>query len=309
MIATAMMLPSVLATGAEDISCRPPPFIIHKFRFRNRVVGEYIDGTINEYYESPEFSVAPGRVGELKDFLLDYDVSAAGGRFELYSDLPSHQLALVRTAAIPYFAGARSVYAFPLENPADTVTEELPAGQLFKVRLYPPPGGILRLHGRAVFRARVIGVYFEGANGEVFETQDLDLAGGMAIFRALEITAQTSAPAVVSMYTELPNQDMRLIDQQVINPASTTTRRVPVLLRLPGNCKGELQRFKVAGAGNVRILGMKVLGRRLEVAGGAWNWYQIPFEATLDAWLPIQMPVRATPEAFDWVDEPVDVIE
>ncbi len=291
------------------VSCAPPPFIIHKFRFRQRVVGEYIDGTINEYYESPEFSVAPGRVGELKDFLLDYDVSAAGGRFELYSDLPSHQLVLVRTLPIPYFAGTRSVYAFPLENALDTVTEELPAGQLFKVRLYPPTGGILRLHGRAVFRARVIGVYFEGANGEVFETQDLDLAGGMAIFRDLEITAQSSGPLTVQTFTELPNQDMQQIDSQTINPFSTTTRRVPIILRLPGNCKGELQRFKVSGSSTARILGIKVLGRRLEIQGGAWQWYPVPFEATLDAWIPIQMPVRSTPEAFDWVDVPVDTIE
>lgn len=297
----------VISAGSHE--CAVPLFIIHKFRFRQRVVGEYIDGTINEYYESPEFSVAPGRVGELKDFLVDYDISAAGGRLELYSDLPNHALALVRTLAIPYYTAGRQVYAFPLENPADVTTEELPAGQLFKVRLYPPPGGILRLHGRAVFRARVIGVYFEGQNGEVFETQDLDLAGGMGIFRNLEITAQTSGAITVETYTELPNQDMRLIDSQTINPRSTTTRRLPVILRLPGNCKGELQRFRVTGSGSTRILGMKALGRRLEVNGGAWQWYPIPFEATLDAWMPIQMPVRSTPEAFDWVDVPVDVIE
>ncbi len=284
-------------------------FQAHQVRVRCRVIGEYIDGTIGEYYESPEFSVAPGRVGELKDFLLDYDVSAAGGRLELYSDLPSHQLALVRTLAIPYYATGRAVYAFPLENAADVSTEELPAGQLFKVRLYPPPGGILRLHGRASFRARVIGVYFEGANGEVFETQDLDLAGGMAIFSKLEITAQSTGALTVKTFTELPNQDMRLIDQQVINPASTTTRRVPCLLRLPGNCKGELQRFKVSGSATARILGMKVLGRRLEFAGGAWQWFPIPFEATLDNWLAIQMPVRSTPEEFTWIDLPVDAIE
>lgn len=284
-------------------------FQAHQVRLRCRVIGEYIDGTIGEYYESPEFSVAPGRVGELKDFLLDYDVSGAGGRMELYSDLPGHQLALIRTLAIPYVASGRSVYVFPLENAADTATEELPAGQLFKVRLYPPPGGILRLHGRAEFRARIIGVYFEGANGEVFETQDLDLAGGMAIFQLLEITAQSTGALNVQMFTELPNQDMRLISGQVINPASTTTRRVPFLLRLPGNCKGELQRFKVSGSATARILGLKVYGRRLEKNGGAWQWFEIPFEATLDAWLKIQMPVRATPEEFTWIDLPVDAIE
>ncbi len=273
------------------------------------MIGEYIDGTIGEYYESPEFSVAPGRVGELKDFLLDYDVSAIGGRFQLYSDLPNHQIQLLREMAIPYYSGSRQVYAFPLESPTDVTTEELPAGQLFKVRLYPPVGGILRLHGRAQFRARVIGVYFEGANGEVFETQDVDLAGGMGIFRNLEITAQSSGAVLVETFTELPNQDMRRIDNQTINPASSTTRRVPVILRLPGNCKGELQRLRVSGNATVRIFGMKLLGRRLEINGGVWQWYPVPLEATLDAWIPIQMPVRDTPEAFTWIDLPVDVIE
>ncbi len=291
-------------------TCVPPPFIIHKFRFRQRVVGEYVDATLEtpEYYESPEFSVAPGRVGELKDFILDYDVSGPGGRFDLYTDLPNHTLQIVRSMPLPVRT-SRSPYVFPLEDPADTTTEDLPAGQLFKVRLYPPPAGILRLHGRAVFRARVIGVYFEGANGEVFETQDLDLAGGMGIFRDLEITAQSSAAVLVQTFTELPNQSMTLIDAQTINPSSTTTRRVPTILRLPGNCKGELQRFKLSSSGNVRVLGIKALGRRLEINGGAWTWYPIPFEATLDNWIPIQMPVRDTPEAFTWVDVPVDVIE
>lgn len=284
-------------------------FQAHQVRVRCRPIGEYIDGTINEYYESPEFSVAPGRVGELKDFLLDYDVSGAGGRLELYSDLPSHQLALVRTLAIPYYATGRAVYVFPLESAADTTTEELPAGQLFKVRLYPPAGGILRLHGRARFRARLIGVYFEGANGEVFETQDLDLAGGMGIFRQVEITAQTSGAMTLQMFTELPNQSMSQIASFSINPSASTTRRLPIILRLPGNCKGELQRFKVSGTAVTRILGMKVLGRKLEVNGGDWQWYPIPVEPTPSGWAEIQMPVRSTPEAFEWIDLPVDSIE
>jgi hypothetical protein len=283
-------------------------FQMHQARIRARVIGEYIDGTIGEYYESPEFSVAPGRVGELKDFLLDYDVSAAGGRVEIYSDLPGHSFALRRTLAIPFQSG-RAIYVFPLEDVADSTSDQLPCGQLFKVRLYPPVGGILRLHGRAAFRARLIGVYFEGANGEVWETQDLDLLGGMGIFRQVYIDGETSGPMTFEMYCELPTQNMRLQASMIIDSSATSPRRLPIYARLPGNTKGHQQRFRIRGAATMRLYKLRVLARRLEVNGGAWDWVDVPFERTPDEWASIQMPIRETPEAFTWIDLPVDAIE
>lgn len=285
---------------------------IHQARLRGRVIGEYIDGTLNppEYYESPEFSVAPGRVGELKDFLLDYDVSGPGGQFVLYSDLPGHALAQRTTLAIPHQSG-RAPYVFPLENPAAFgASHDLPAGQLFKVRLYPPPGGVLRLHGRAAFRARVIGVYFEGGNGEIWETQDLDLLGGMGIFRQLFIDAETSGPMTLQMLTELPNQDMRPVGPSIlIDSSGTTERQLPMYVRLPGNTKGHQQRFVLSGNATCRLYICRVLGRRLEVNGGAWDWVSLPVEPTPSEWASIQMPVRETPAEFTWMDLPVDTIE
>lgn len=291
-----------------------PLFQVHQARMRGRVIGEYIDGTLSpqEYYESPEFSVEPGRVGELKDFVLDYDVSGPGGSFVLYSDLPGHALAIRTTLAIPYQSG-RAPYIFPLENHAAfAASHDLPAGQLFKVRLYPPPGGILRLHGRASFRARVIGVYFEGANNEIWETQDLDLLGGMGIFRQLYIDAETSGPMTLQMYTELPKQDMRVVSPGwTIDSSGTTSRKLPIYIRLPGNTKGHQQRFKLSGSATCRLYACRVLGRRLEVNGGAWDWKSCmaPGEATPSEWAEIKMPVRETPEAFTWYELPVDVIE
>lgn len=283
-------------------------FQVHQLRARMRVIGEYIDGTIGEYYESPEFSVAPGRVGELKDFLLDYDASAAGGRIEVYSDLPGTALTARRTLALPAQT-TRGVYVFPLESGADAASDDLPYGQLFKVRIYPPPGGILRLHGRAVFRARLIGVYFNGTNGEIWETQSLDLLGGMAVFREVEITCQTAGPMFFEMDTELPGQNMATIGSFTVDSTLTTAGRLPFIFRLPGSAKGRLEKFRLRGSYIARVFGVKVLARRLQVNAGGWEWYTIPMEATPDAWAEIAMPVRETPSEFSWVDLPVDAIE
>lgn len=283
-------------------------FQVHQLRARMRVIGEYIDGTIGEYYESPEFSVAPGRVGELKDFLLDYDVTGAGGRVEVYSDLPGTALTLRRTLALPAQT-TRGVYVFPLESAADATSDDLPYGQLFKVRIYPPTGGILRLHGRAVFRARLIGVYFNGANGEIWETQSLDLLGGMSVFREIEITCQTAGPMVFEMDTELPNQDMRTIGSFTVDSSTSTSGRLPFIFRLPGSAKGRLQKFRLRGPYIARVFGVKVAANRMQMDQNPWTWVTVPLEATPDAWAEIAMPVRATPEAFSWIDLAVDAIE
>lgn len=282
-------------------------FQLHQLRARMRVIGEYIDGTIGQYYESPEFSVAPGRVGELKDFLLDYDVTAAGGWIEVYSDLPGTALTVRRTIALPAQT-TRGVYVFPLESGADATSDDLPCGQIFKVRIYPPSGGILRLHGRAVFRARLIGVYFNGANGEIWETQVLDLLGGMAIFREIEITCQTAGAMVFEMDTELPGQDMATIGSFTVNTSSTSSGRLPVTFRLSGSAKGRLQKFRLRGAYIARVFGVKVLANRLQLDTAPWEWFSVPMEQTPDAWAEIAMPVRVTPAEFSWVDLAVDAI-
>lgn len=284
-------------------------FQVHQMRARMRVIGEYIDGTIGEYYESPEFSVAPGRVGELKDFLLDYDVSGPGGQVVVMSDLPGAAIAARRAIPIPYQASGRNVYVFPLENGADATSDDLPYGQLFKVRLYPPPGGILRLHGRATFRGRLIGVYFNGTNGEIWETQTLNLLGGIAIFRDIEITCQTAGPMVLEMDTELPGNDMATIGSYAIDSSATTAGRLTIGKRLTGSAKGRLQKFRVRGPYITRVFGVKVYARHIQAPEGDWMWVTVPLEATPDAWAEIAMPVRNTPEEFSWVEMPVDAIE
>lgn len=282
---------------------------IHQARIRMRPIGEYIDGSIGEYYESPEFAIAPNRVGELKDFLLDYDVTGEGGSLVIYTDLPGTELTIRRTMPIPFQGGTRGIYVFPLESAADVTSDSLPTGQLFKVRLYPPPGGVLRLHGRAQFRARVIGVYFNGTNGEIWESQPVDLLGGVALFREACVVAQTAGPMLFQLFEELPNQDVRVLGSFTVAPNGTTPGRLPCFGRFPGSTKGMLVKARLSGPYICRLFEVKLMSRRVMVNASQWDWHSFPgIEPTLDSWADVPMPVRVTPESFDWVDLPVDDI-
>lgn len=282
----------------------PQPFQVHHLRVRQRVIGEYVDGTIGEYFESPEFSVAPGRDGELKDLLLDYD-SSGPGQLIVYadSDPPGSAFALVRTLTLP--GGSRRTFVFAFEDSAGV----LPYGTLFKIRIVPPPGGITRLHGRATIRARIIGTSFDGAAGERWQTQPLDLFGGIAQFREVAIIAQTSGPMLFEMLTELPGEDMRVAASCIVNTPSSTSGRLPIYARLPGVVKGQLQQFRLTGPYATRLYEAKILGRGLGNVETDWTWRPLPVEPTPEEFQLIQVPVRETAEAFSWVEIPVDVIE
>lgn len=318
-------LPITLPNGKGDVRLRLPAilegrnlrmtltnplnsqaFQIHQARLRQRVIGEYIDGTIGEYFESPEFSVAPGRAGELKDLLLDYDSSGAGGLLQLYADTNPPEagaaLAVVRELSIP--AGPRRTFTFAFEDSS----LNLPYGTLFKIRIYPPPGGIVRLHGRATIRARVLGVFFDGAAGEQWLTQPLNLFGGIGVLREVAVIAATQGPLTFTVYTELPNEVMTAVASFPVSSTNQTTR-LPVYARLPGPTKGQQMQFQLSGPYWCRLFEVKVLGRGLGNSSSGWEWRDVPMEATPNEWQPIQMPVRATPEEFTWVDLPVDVIE
>ena len=255
--------------------------------------------------------MAPARLAELKDFTLDYDVSGPGGQLVIYSDLPGTVgLTVRRTISIPYLgSGARTVYTFPLESTSDAESDDLPNGELFKVRLYPPPGGVLRLHGRAQFRARVIGVYFNGANGEIWETQPNALFGGLALIREAGVTLETEGPMLVELIEELPNQDERTVASFTADPSPTTRGRLPIYSRLPGHAKAELIKFRISGPYICRLYELKAYGRRLQNNATSWDWAQSPgITPTTDEWANIPMPVRSTPEEFVWIELPVDVI-
>jgi len=283
-------------------------FQVHQARVRMRTIGEYLDGSKGEYFESAEFSVAPGRVAELKDFLLDYDTASSGGYIELFTDLPSHTMSSRRTLTIPVRDRAPFVFAFEdptLVAPSDSTTV-LPQGQLFKVRIYPPPGGVLRLHGRAMFRARILGVYSDGTAGEVWETQPLDLLNGMALYREVSIITETGGPMTLEMSTDKPNGTMRVAARVDVD---TSTGRREISQRLPGNTKGRMTQFRLVGPYVGRVLSCKVLARRTEINDSPWDWVQVPLELTPNSWTEVNVPMRQTPENFSWVELPVDAIE
>lgn len=287
-------------------------FQVHQARLRMRPIGEYIDGTLSpaEYFESAEFSIAPARVGELKDILLDYDTDGGAGELVVYSDLPGNQLNIVRSYALPGQTRAPRVVPFEqptLSGPGGGSTD-LPYGQMFKIRIYPPNGGVLRLHGRAQIRARVIGVYFDGTRGEIWETQPLDLLEGMGIFREVAIVAETKGPMTLEVRTELPDSNMRTVGTFTVNTAATSSKRLPFIGRLPGWCKGRLQQVRLVGPYEARVFECKLLGRRVQTNDTPWDWMGVPVEVTPDAFHDVQMPVRETPEGFSWVDLPVDPI-
>lgn len=283
-------------------------FQVHQARARMRVIGEYIDGMIGEYYESPEFSIAPGRVGELKDILLDYDCTGGDASLQIYSDLPGNQMGIVLFQVLPAQTRAPRVVSFELpysvQTPGNT-TLTLPYGQMFKIRIYPPPGGIVRLHGRARIRVRVIGCYFDGSRGEVWETQPLDLLGGMGLFREISLVTENAGPMFLDFRTELPGNTMATVASFTI-PASTG--RVPFIGRLPGSTKGRLQQARLVGGYVTKLFEAKVLARRVQTNDTPWDWIPLPVEPTPDTWAEVNMPVRSTPEEFQWVEIPVDEI-
>ena len=285
------------------------PFQLHQARARMRPVGEYLDGTNGEYFESPEFSVSPGRVGELKDFLLDYDCSGPGGFIELFSDLPGSALSVRRTLAVPYQT-TRAPYVFPFEQFTDQTDDFLPVGQLFKVRIYPPAGGIMRLHGRAQFRGRIIGCYFNGANGEVFQTQPIELFGGLGLAREVLAIMESAGPMNLSIAREIPGLNLPAFPplNVMLNPSATSAGRVPISARLLGATKGILWRFTLSGPYLCRLYDLKIMGRRLQPNASGWDWAPIPLEATPDEWANIAMPCGQTPEAFTWIDVSVDPV-
>jgi hypothetical protein len=107
------------------------------------------------------------RVKQFKDLELEYDM-VSGGTLKVYTDMPGTPMALKRTMNIPVSVGTRT-YVFPLDQATDGGILE---GTLIKFRIESP--GIVRLFG-GVVRVRPIGTYFNGANGEIWETLELAL--------------------------------------------------------------------------------------------------------------------------------------
>lgn len=109
------------------------------------------------------------RIKQFKEVTFDYD-AVSGASLTAYTDLPGGGPTILRrTIALPAASGRRTFTA-ALDKVADGGMLE---GSLIRFRV--TSAGIVRLYS-GVLRLRSIGVYFDGAQGEIWETQDLSFA-------------------------------------------------------------------------------------------------------------------------------------
>ena len=100
------------------------------------------------------------RVKQFKDIIVDYD-APSGASLKIYTDMPGGTMAQrLTTLTLPATTG-RQTKALALDGTEGTL-----------VRFEWSSTGVLRLYG-ATLRMRPVGVYLDGAAGEVWKTQEL----------------------------------------------------------------------------------------------------------------------------------------
>jgi hypothetical protein len=97
------------------------------------------------------------RIIEFKDLEMDYD-AVSGMTVTLSTDQPGNAMGVRKTLSYPSSSGRR-VHTLPVDGAS---------GNLYSVKATST--GVTKLYA-GVLRGRAIGVYFDGANGEFFETQ------------------------------------------------------------------------------------------------------------------------------------------
>lgn len=111
------------------------------------------------------------RILQYQKIELEYD-APLGATLKFFTDLPGHVLALRKTVALPATASRRA-YPIPLHPVPHDGT--YPEGPTFRVRVEPngaTESDTVRLYGGRIF-LRPLGVYIEGAAGEIWETLDI----------------------------------------------------------------------------------------------------------------------------------------
>ncbi len=106
------------------------------------------------------------RVKQFKDLEFSYD-APNGMTVKVYTDMPGSTMALRKTLSYPATTG-RQTKVMPLDQPAGVYVE----GTLYRIEVTST--GVVRLFG-GILRARPIGVYLDGGNGEIWQTQELGI--------------------------------------------------------------------------------------------------------------------------------------
>jgi len=141
------------------------------------------------------------------------------------------------------------------------------------------------------------------------------------LYREIELLVDTSGPMTLTLLTELPWQKMQLRYSVPFDTASST-ERVPVKIRLPGDVKGKLTQLRIDGPNQARLYGVRVFAKPLGIES-AWRWYVIPVVETPEGYAAAPLPILPTPEGWSamklplietpleasWLDLPVDAIE
>ncbi len=101
------------------------------------------------------------RYKEAKDLGLEYD-AISGLQMTVYGDVAAGVQGAVASIAVLNFPATvgRQTYVLPLDNLF---------GTLFRFKA--TSGGIVKLYGGYI-RLRAIGVYFDGAHGEIWSSQE-----------------------------------------------------------------------------------------------------------------------------------------
>lgn len=101
-------------------------------------------------------------VNEFKDILWTYS-APAGATVQFYTDMPGRVLTLRATLTLAATTADRENQRSNLDGIE---------GRIYKVKVTSP--GVVRLFA-GILRHRPIGEYFDGANGEFWETTEISL--------------------------------------------------------------------------------------------------------------------------------------
>lgn len=259
-------------------------FQMHTLRQRVRRFGEYVDGGKGQIWNPLPFRMSDGRIVQIKDLLLEYE-GAQGGNVTVKSDLAAQ-----RTLVLPPSATQRTE-VFPLDG-LEGELWEWGANSI----------GALKLLSGTI-RYRPIGVYFNGAKGDVWEIE-MDL-GQPQHFREFELDIETEGPMQLNVSLDLPGKHISNATSFTVNTQATTAGRRIFSGRGPGTLKGQILRVRLSGGSIVRMWGGRVYLRPLNAAG-SWRWIDLPIPSTNIDWMTAKLPIGSTDLGWQWINFPMD---
>jgi hypothetical protein len=270
-------------------------FQLHSLRMRMRTIAAYIVANVPWQSRVMDFGT-PGPK-ELYEVEMEYE-SDSGGTLTVDSDLPGNSLALRATRVIPVSATPRTV-AFSLAGVE---------GRRFQWQVAAT--SILKIH-RLRVKLRPIGVYIDGANGAIWETQPLGFGHELCtLFREVELDCDTSGTMTFRLLTDRPGESLVERVAQAFDTESTTTGRRRVQVRFSGTTRGHLAKFRIDGVNTLKLYGAKVLHKPIGLAGVTpWQWTPLPVPPTPDSWQSAAVDGMGETSDWVWVSLPVDAIE